>query len=96
MGIDFEWDPNKASRNLRKHGVAFEEAATVFRDDFGVTVPDPDHLTEEERFITIGVSNQNRFLIVAHADCRDCIRIISPRELTPRERKQYEEADWDA
>jgi uncharacterized DUF497 family protein len=93
VGIDFEWDPNKASRNLRKHGVAFEEAATVFRDDLGVTVPDPDHSTEEERFITIGVSNQNRLLIVAHADRGDCMRIISARELTPRERKQYEEAD---
>ncbi len=47
MGIDFEWDPKKATRNLRKHGVTFEEAATVFRDDLSITVPDPDHSAEE-------------------------------------------------
>ena len=55
VGIDFEWDPNKAARNLQKHGVSFEEAATVFRDDLSISVPDPDHSLEEERFITVGV-----------------------------------------
>jgi uncharacterized DUF497 family protein len=95
VGIGFEWDPNKAARNLRKHGVTFEEAATVFRDDLSVTVPDPDHSIGEERLITVGVSSQNRLLIVAHADRGDRIRIISARELTPRERRQYEEAGWN-
>jgi len=95
VGIDFEWDPNKAARNLRKHSVAFEEAATVFRDDLSITVPDPDHSTEEERFITVGLSSQDRLLIIAHAERSDRIRIISARELTPRERRQYEEADWN-
>ena len=91
MGIDFEWDEEKAILNLRKHGVSFEEAATVFRDDLSVTVPDPDHSVAEERFITVGVSSQDRLLLVAHVERGDRIRIISARELTPRERKQYEE-----
>ena len=95
MGIDFEWDPNKAVRNLQKHGVSFAEAATVFRDDLSISVPDPDHSMEEERFITVGVSSRNRLLMIAHAERGDCIRIISARELTPRERRQYEEAGWN-
>jgi hypothetical protein len=92
VGIVFEWDPNKAAQNLRKHRVTFEEAATVFQDDLSFTVPDPDHSMEEERFITVGLSSQNRLLMIAHMDRDDCIRIISARELTPRERRQYEEA----
>ena len=95
MGIDFEWDPNKAARNVRKHGVTFENAATVFQDDLSITVPDPDHSTAEERFITVGMSSQNRLLMVSHAERDDHIRIISARELTPREKRQYEEADWN-
>ena len=95
MGISFEWDPNTAAQNLRKHGVTFEEAATVFRDELGITVPDPDHSTEEERFITVGLSSQDRLLMIAHAERGNAIRIISARELTPRERRQYEEADWN-
>jgi uncharacterized DUF497 family protein len=95
VGIEFEWDLHKAARNLRKHDVTFEEAATVFRDDLSVTVPDPDHSLEEDRFIMVGVSGQNRLLIVAHAERGDYIRIISARELTPRERRQYEEASWN-
>jgi uncharacterized DUF497 family protein len=77
VGIDFEWDPNKAAQNLQKHGVTFEEAATVFRDDLSMTVPDPDHSIEEDRFITVGLSSQNRLLMIAHAERGDCIRIIS-------------------
>jgi uncharacterized DUF497 family protein len=95
VGIDFEWDPNKAARNLQKHGVSFGEAATVFQDDLSISVPDPDHSLEEERFITVGVSSQNRLLMVAHTERGDSIRIISARELTPRERRQYEEAGWN-
>ena len=79
MGIDFEWDPSKAARNLQKHGVSFEEAATVFRDDLSISVPDPDHSLEEERFITVGVSNRNRLLMVAHAERVDVIRTVSAR-----------------
>ena len=95
MGIDFEWDPNKAARNVRKHSVTFEDAATVFQDDLSMTVPDPDHSMAEERFITVGMSGQNKLLMVAHAERGDCIRIISARELTPGEKRQYEGADWN-
>ena len=95
MGIEFEWDPNKAARNLQKHGVSFEEAATVFRDDLSITATDPDHSVEEERYITVGLSGHNRLLIVAHTERGDSVRIISARELTSRERRQYEEESWN-
>ena len=95
MSIRFEWDPNKAFENLQKHRVAFEEAATVFGDYLGMTVPDPDHSTEEDRFITVGSSSHNRLLMIAHTERGDSIRIISARELTPRERRQYEEGTWN-
>ena len=89
--MDFEWDPRKAESNLRKHGISFNEAGTVFGDDLAITVPDPDHSNDEERFITIGWSNRHRLLIISHTDRADKIRIISVRELTPSERKAYEE-----
>lgn len=95
MSIQFEWDPDKALENLQKHRVTFEEAATVFGDYLSVTVPDPDHSTEEDRFITVGSSNRNRLLMIAHTERGDAIRIISARELTPRERGQYEEGSWN-
>ena len=95
MSIRFEWDPNKALENLRNHGVAFKEAATVFADYLSMTVPDPDHSTQEDRLITVGSSNQNRLLMIAHTERGDKIRIISARELTPRERRQYEEGNWN-
>jgi hypothetical protein len=88
--IDFEWDPAKARTNLRKHGVAFREAATVFRDALSITVYDPDHSEEEDRFITVGTSVAGRFLIVAHADRGTQTRIISARVLTRAEREAYE------
>jgi uncharacterized DUF497 family protein len=89
--MDFEWNPRKAEINLRKHGVSFPEAGTVFGDDLAVTVPDPDHSEDEERFITIGWSKRRRLLMVSHIDRGDRIRIISARELTRAERKAYEE-----
>lgn len=97
MGIDFEWDSNKAAQNLRKHGVTFEEAATVFRDDLSITVPDPDHSVEEERFITAGLSSPQRLLMIAHAERGEFCRINSAQELMSREktRRQYEEASWN-
>jgi len=64
--MDFEWDPRKAEINLRKHGVSFTEAGTVFGDDLAITVPDPDHSNEEHRYITIGWSNRRRLLMVSH------------------------------
>jgi hypothetical protein len=88
--IEFEWDPSKARTNLRKHRVAFREAATVLRDSLAITVLDPDHSQEEDRYITIGVSVRGRILMVAHTDRGDRTRIISARELTRAEREAYE------
>ena len=89
--MQFEWDPGKAAKNLRKHKVSFTEAATVFGDDLSITVDDPDHSKQEDRYITIGLSIQGRLLIVAHIERDDTIRIISARELTSTEREAYEE-----
>jgi hypothetical protein len=89
--MNFEWDPRKAEVNLRKHGISFTEAGTVFGDELAITVRDPDHSDLEDRFITIGWSNRGRLLMISHTDRDDKIRIISARELTPRERKAHEE-----
>ncbi len=91
MGIKFEWDPNKAAINFQKHKVSFEEAATVFRDTLSTTVSDPNHSEEEDRHIIVGLSSRFKLLMVAYAERGNCIRIISTRELTPTERRQYEE-----
>ena len=88
--IDFEWDITKAKTNLRKHRVAFNEAATVLKDRLGITIHDPDHSVDEDRYITIGVSIAGRLLMVAHTDRGDRTRIISARELTRKEREAYE------
>ena len=87
----YEWDPNKARVNAHKHGVSFEEAATVFLDPLAVTYPDPDHSDEESREITIGHSARERLLFVSHVQRGDRLRIISGREATRKERKQHEE-----
>lgn len=88
--MEFEWDQHKAESNLKKHKVAFSEAATILSDDFGITIYDPDNSEDEDRFITIGLSNLNRFLIVSHSDQGGRIRIINARQLTRREREAYE------
>lgn len=89
--MQFEWDPVKADRNLRKHGVSFHEAATVLGDDLSMTYHDPDHSVTEHRFITVGTSRFGRILLVAHTDRGERIRIISARKVTPQERRRYEE-----
>jgi uncharacterized protein len=89
--VNFEWDPAKANKNHRKHGVSFPESTSVFGDPLAVTFPDPDHSTFEQRFITVGLSSAGRVLIVSHADRNDRLRIISARKATGRERKRYEE-----
>ena len=73
----FAWDQKKAPNNLAKHGVSFEEAATVFGDPLSNTFPDPDHSMAEQRFIIIGLSGQGRIVVVAHTDDGDVVRIIS-------------------
>lgn len=89
--MQFEWDPKKAESNLRKHGVSFEEAATVFEDDLSLTGDDPDHSVNEPRQITFGVSSVGHLLVVLHTERGERIRIISARLVTSPERKMYEE-----
>ncbi len=87
----YEWDPLKAADNQAKHGISFEEAATVFRDPLSQTGQDPDHSLGEERFVTFGLSTRGRLLAVAHTEHGDTIRIISARLATADERTIYEE-----
>ena len=87
----YEWHGKKAKTNLQKHGVSFEEAATVFLDPLALTFPDPHHSTDEEREITIGHSTSNQVVFVSHCQRGERIRIISARQATGSERKQYEE-----
>ena len=87
----FEWDPKKAWSNVGRHGVTFEEAATVFGDRLSLTIPDPIHSSSEHRFVTIGLSANGRLLVVVHTDRGDAIRIISARRANTRERRTYEE-----
>lgn len=89
--VRFTWDANKAAQNLKKHGVDFREAATVLIDAISTTYPDIDHSGFESRFLTVGMSNRNRVLVVAHTEEDDLVRIITARRATRRERKFYEE-----
>ena len=91
--MELEWDEEKNVANVRKHSVSFEEAATVFGDPLSDTFDDPDHSAEESRFITIGTSEKGRLLMLAHTDREDRIRLISARELTKQERRNYEEGN---
>ena len=93
--MEFEWDPDKAASNLKKHQVSFSEAATVFKDVLSRTFADPDHSVEEDRYITIGTSERNRLLVVSHTDREDRIRIISARKAARNEREAYEEGSRD-
>jgi uncharacterized protein len=87
----FEWNINKAHQNLLKHGVSFEEASTSFRDKMSITIPDPFHSGDEDRFILIGYSENNKLLVVVHTDRNNRTRIISARPATKKERIKYEE-----
>ena len=90
--MTFTWDPKKAEGNLKKHGVDFREAATVFDDILSTTFPDADHSVDEQRFLIIGTSARGRILVVAHAEATaNTTRIISARTATRRERTFYEE-----
>ena len=88
--MQFEWDREKAKKNLRKHRVSFDEAVTVFYDPLSATFNDPDHSIDEERVITIGYSSHGRLLVVSHTERGKTIRIISARSATARERKRHE------
>lgn len=91
--LSFEWDENKNEINKKKHGISFEEAATVFYDINGIVIPDPEHSEEEERFILLGTSSKADVLVVCHClRCSDTvIRIISARKANKKETKQYYE-----
>ena len=91
MGYTFEWDPEKADGNIQKHGVSFDEASTVFGDPLSLLMPDPDHSADEERYVVLGVSAQQKLLVVAFAERPPNTRLISARRATRAERKRYEE-----
>ena len=88
--LTFEWDPNKAKINLERHGVSFDEASTAFQDPLSLTIDDPLHTEDEERFILLGLSHKNRMLVVVDTERGDNIRMISARKMTKQERKYYE------
>jgi uncharacterized DUF497 family protein len=90
--ISFEWDNHKAQKNVKKHGVSFEEAASVFYDELAKILDDPDHSHDEDRFIIIGRSQRERLIFVSHSykEKFEIIRIISAREGTKREKIDFE------
>jgi len=91
VALDFAWNSEKAARNLAKHGVSFQEAETVFGDPLGRIVTDPRHSEEEERYVLLGLSHRQRLLAVMFTERAEQVRIISARQATRRERRDYEE-----
>ena len=94
MELTFEWDEEKARKNLRKHTVSFEEAKTVYNDPFLWTFPDPEHSNFEQRYVNVGCSSKGRVLVIIHTEREGNIRIISCRKATARERRAYEEGNY--
>jgi uncharacterized DUF497 family protein len=92
--MDFEWDDTKAESNERKHGVSFAEAMTIFADPLSLTGFDPGHSDDEDCYITMGTSATGRLLIVSHTDRGDKVRLISAREASRRERRDYEDGNF--
>jgi len=93
MGLLFEWDERKSRKNLRKHGVSFDEASTIFGDPLSMTIDDPQRSISEPRWVTLGHSARHRLLAVVHTDRGGRIRIISARVATRYERESYEEGE---
>jgi uncharacterized DUF497 family protein len=87
--VNFEWDPRKAAANERKHRVSFDEAMTVFGDWESITIPDPDHSEDEERYLVVGLSLRGRMLVVSHAERGENTRIINARRADAHERRKY-------
>jgi len=92
MGLKFEWDRRKAVLNIKKHGVSFEEAATAFGDPLSVTIHDPKHSDDEDRFLLLGETQDKKLVVVAHTDRKDTIRLINARPATRHEREDYEKS----
>ena len=90
MGLRFDWDQRKANSNLKKHGVSFQEATSIFADVLSITIPDPNHSASEARFLDLGLSHRNRLLVVSYTERSGVIRIISARRASLSERKNYE------
>jgi len=90
--VEFEWDRRKAERNLRSHGISFDEAVTVFADPFELMIDDPDHSFDEQRFVSVGRSALDRLLVVGYTERESKIRLIFARRATMPERFDYEEA----
>jgi len=88
--VEFEWDPEKAAANVKKHGVQFAEAMTIFGDPLELTIADPDHSEGEPRFLSLGLSAGGRLLVVAYTERAGRTRIINAREASGQERKRYE------
>ena len=93
--VSFEWDPTKADANLAKHGVSFDEAVSVWQDYFYIDLFDDEHSNDEKRFLMIGESSSKRYLIISYTERQNTIRIISARELTPKERREYEHGHYE-
>ncbi|MDQ3632979.1 MAG: BrnT family toxin [Acidobacteriota bacterium] len=93
--MKFEWDKEKAESNLKKHGISFDEAVSAFDDLFNVDLFDPKHSEDENRFILVGQSENERILIVSYAERGDKIRIINARKVTSKERKDYENGRFE-
>lgn len=89
--MEFEWDSDKSEANIKKHGISFHEASTVFGDSLAITFNDPDHSSGEHRFLTFGHSRTNQLLAVVHTERRGKTRIISAMRATRQERKIYED-----
>ena len=89
--MEFEWDPAKARVNESRHEVSFFEACEVFDDDHSSTVRDPDHSRDEDQYLIFGMSKGGKFLVVSYTERGDRLRMISARQMTPRERKAYEQ-----
>ena len=88
----YEWNSAKAEQNLKKHGVSFDEASSVFKDPFALTIPDADHSLDEPRSVTMGMTSKQRLVVVVHTDRGEAVRLISAREATRKERHDYQEA----
>ena len=90
--LQFAWDPDKNNSNVSKHDVSFEEAQTVFHDEYARLREDPDHSEDEDRFLLLGMGRLLRLLVVCHCYQEDetTIRIVSARKATAHERRQYE------
>ena len=91
MALIVAWDPSKASLNVEKHGVTFDEACTAFEDGLSLTIADPLHSEDEDRFVLIGYSHRNRLPVIVHTDRGDRVRLISARAATRKERCYHEE-----